>query len=204
MGQVKKAPVHLVEAQKELLRTLVRLTQKGKIPTQIILIPATTLPSYYVVHIQGEPSLKIKHISDFDALCDAGLLTFHWNRFGNGKFYELTKAGFQAINDDFFQLEDYPNGDVKGLLGEYEQLAQALRKLLPLVLQGQELADGVREWREVMEQVEGPRPDTYLLNIALKNFGQRLISRLDHAPQKPVAKVLILFGEWVEVIGKLP
>lgn len=202
MGHVKESPVYLAEAQKELLRTLVHFTQKGKIPNHIIPIPATSLPTYYVIHIQGEPSLKVERISDLDLLCDAGLLTFHWNRFGNGKFYQITKAGFRAIRENFFQTGGFINED-KALIQDYEQLAQDVRRMLPQILHGQDLADALREWKEVLEQVEQSRPDNRYIHARLRTLGRRLLSGLEHHNASSVAKAIILFGHWVEVIDKL-
>ncbi|RMG97558.1 MAG: hypothetical protein D6706_08350 [Chloroflexi bacterium] len=92
--------VTLTARQKDLLRTLVALTQEGKLSDPIIPIPFGT-PTQYAVYLRGAESFRFKHLSDLDALCDAGLLRFRWNRQGTGKLYTITQAGFTAVSTNF-------------------------------------------------------------------------------------------------------
>jgi hypothetical protein len=97
---------NLTDQQEELLSTLVRLTFEGKLKDPIVPIPIKNGKSNrleYVLHLRETDSFRFTNISDLDALCDADLLSFRWNRSGIGKLYSLTKAAAEAVKSSFEQ-----------------------------------------------------------------------------------------------------
>lgn len=99
----------LTTEQKLLLRSLVHFIETGKLKEPIVPFPAEKPASQFVIYLQGEDSFKFKRISDLDSLCDAGLLRYRWNRFGNGKLYYVTEAGVTAVSNNF-QSPAEPSG----------------------------------------------------------------------------------------------
>ncbi|MEM7116674.1 MAG: hypothetical protein AAF614_29840 [Chloroflexota bacterium] len=87
--------------QKELLRILVRLTETGKLKEPIIPLPSAANPTHFTIYLQGEESFRFKRLSDLDALSDAGLILFKWNRMGTSKLYYLAKEASTAVSDNF-------------------------------------------------------------------------------------------------------
>ncbi|MBK8906276.1 MAG: hypothetical protein IPM53_34185 [Anaerolineaceae bacterium] len=91
----------LTTEQKTLLRTLVGFIEAGKIKEPITPLPVGEPTTQFAIYLKGEDSFKFKRISDLDSLCDAGLLRYRWNRFGNGRLYYVTEAGAMAVANDF-------------------------------------------------------------------------------------------------------
>lgn len=94
-------PARVSDRQKDLLRHLVRFVQESKLKEPIVPFPLREPHTHYVLHLRGADSFKFKHISDMDALADAGFLMFRWNRVGNTKLFFITKAGFKAVEYGF-------------------------------------------------------------------------------------------------------
>lgn len=90
----------LNERQKELLRQLVAYAQQDQLPQPFVPIPSGD-PTRFVVLIRGSDNFVFRHISDLDALCDAGYARFRWSRNGVGKLYLLTEAGETAVATNF-------------------------------------------------------------------------------------------------------
>ena len=77
--------------QRILWQKLMQFTREGKLKDPIVPVPFGH-PTQFALYLSGEDSFKFKYISDLDALCDAGFMTFRWNRQGTGKLYSLVKA----------------------------------------------------------------------------------------------------------------
>lgn len=88
-------------AQRSLLKALVSFIQDGKLKEPIGAFPVGNPPTAYAIHLRGENSFIFEDYGDLDALCQAGMLTFHWNRTGMGKLYFLTEAGQTAVSQNF-------------------------------------------------------------------------------------------------------
>ena len=97
-----------------------------------------------ICSLQGEDSFKFKRISDLDSLCDAGLLRYRWNRFGNAKLYYVTEAGATAVANDF-KVPPEPFG---------ENLSLAL--LVATLSGGQVTLEGIKDSKTVREIADDP------------------------------------------------
>ena len=91
----------LTTEQKTLLKTLVGFIEAGKLKEPIVPFPAGQPTTQFAIFLQGQESFKFKRISDLDSLCDAGLLRYRWNRYGDGKLYYITEAGATAVANNF-------------------------------------------------------------------------------------------------------
>lgn len=91
----------LTTEQKTLLRALVGFIEAGKLKEPIVAFPVGKPTTQFAIYLKGEDSFKFKRISDLDSLCDAGLLHYRWNRYGNGKLYYVTEAGATAVANNF-------------------------------------------------------------------------------------------------------
>lgn len=134
----------LTTEQKTLLRTLVGFLEAGKLKEPITPLPAGEPTTQFAIYLKGEDSYKFKRISDLDSLCDAGLLRYRWNRFGNGKLYYVTEAGATAVANDF-KTPAEPFG---------ENLSLAL--LVATLSGGQITLDGIKDSKTVGEVVADP------------------------------------------------
>lgn len=85
----------LTDEQRVLLIKLVRYAQEQRLNERIVPIPAG--PAGYVIHVLGLPSLHLTGLNDLDALCQAGVLGYHINRFGTGKLYCLTSSSYKQV-----------------------------------------------------------------------------------------------------------
>jgi hypothetical protein len=88
-------------AQRSLLKSLVSLIGEGKLKEPIGAFPLGNPPTAYAIHLRGESSFIFEDYGDLDALCQAGMLTFRWNRTGMGKLYFLTEDGHAAVFQNF-------------------------------------------------------------------------------------------------------
>ena len=134
----------LTTEQKTLLRTLIGFMEVGKLKEPITPLPMGEPTSQFAVYLQGEDSFKFKRISDLDSLCDAGLLRYRWNRFGNAKLYYVTEAGATAVANDF-KTPPEPFG---------ENLSLAL--LVATLSGGQVTLEGIKDSKTVGEIADDP------------------------------------------------
>jgi hypothetical protein len=88
-------------AQRSLLKSLVSFIRDGKLKEPIGAFPVGNPPTAYAIHLRGENSFVFEDYGDLDALCQAGMLSFRWNRTGMGKLYFLTEAGQTAVSQNF-------------------------------------------------------------------------------------------------------
>ena len=89
---------NLTDAQKELLRKLVRCVREGKLEEP--LLPIGTQTGYFF-QVPGEENIGFKWTGDLDALCDANLMSFRWNRKRTNRLYGIKQAGYDAVDNDF-------------------------------------------------------------------------------------------------------
>lgn len=97
---------NLTADQQNLLTTLVRLTNEGKLKDPIVPIPVRKGKSgslEYVLHLRGEDSFHFQNIGDLDVFCNLGFMTFRWNRQGIGKLFSLTRAAATVVENEFEQ-----------------------------------------------------------------------------------------------------
>ena len=156
----------LTTEQKTLLQTLVSFIEAGKLKEPIVPFPVGQPTTQFAIYLQGEDSFKFKRISDLDSLCDAGLLHYRWNRYGNGKLYYVTEAGATAVANNFKAPAES--------FGENLSLA-----LLVATLSGGHIAlDGIKESQTVREIVDDPilrhTAVTYLITSLQKTAEQLL------------------------------
>lgn len=183
--------------QKALLRTLVTLVEADKLVEPIAPFPLGNPTTQFVLYLRGTENFTFKRISDLDALADAGLLTFRWNRHGTGKLYHLTDAAYTAVANDFqqplheqdFDLQEIirtmRGGAPASTIGEHVELAQvvadatlrpqvvdALCDALRAAVQGNlSTADFVaydRAVRQLADEVLRPRPNGRRLTEAAR------------------------------------
>jgi hypothetical protein len=88
-------------AQRSLLKSLVLFIQEGKLKEPIGVFPVGNPPTAYAIHLRGQNSFIFENYGDLDALCQAGMLSFRWNRTGMGKLFFLTEAGKTAVSQSF-------------------------------------------------------------------------------------------------------
>jgi len=88
-------------AQRSLLKALVLFIQDGKLKEPIGVFPVGNPPTAYAIHLRGENSFIFENYGDMDALCQAGMLGFRWNRTGLGKLFFLTETGQAAVSQEF-------------------------------------------------------------------------------------------------------
>ena len=89
---------NLTDGQKELLRKLVRCVREGKLEEPIL--PIGTQTGYFI-QVCGEENIGFKWTGDLDALCDANLMSFRWNRKGTNRLYSIKQSGYDAVDNDF-------------------------------------------------------------------------------------------------------
>lgn len=97
--------------QKNLLRQLLALIEAGKLKEPITPVPGNN-PTHFSLYLHGDKSFHFKRISDLDALCDAGLLTYRWNRQGTGKLYYVTQEAKTAVSTHFATPQTAVHGDI--------------------------------------------------------------------------------------------
>ena len=88
-------------SQRFLLQSLVHFIREGKLKEPIGAFPKGNPPTAYAIHLRGEDSFVFENYGDLDALCQAGLLSFRWNRTGMSKLYFMTEAGETAVRRNF-------------------------------------------------------------------------------------------------------
>ncbi len=103
------ARVRLSVRQKMLLRTLVHYDRQGRLNDFIAPYPSST-PGEFSIHVLGGNSLIIQGTQDLDYLCQAGLLRLRWDRSGFAKLYGLTAASYRAVEMDFREDGEEPEG----------------------------------------------------------------------------------------------
>ena len=91
----------LNSGQRFLLQSLVHFVWEGKLKEPIGTFPLGNPPTAYAIHLRGEDSFVFENVGDLDALCQAGMLGFRWNRTGMGKLYYVTVAGETAVHTNF-------------------------------------------------------------------------------------------------------
>ena len=91
----------LNSGQRFLLQSLVHFVHEGKLKEPIGTFPLGNPPTAYAIHLRGEDSFIFENVGDLDALCQAGMMGFRWNRTGMGKLYHLTEAGETAVLQNF-------------------------------------------------------------------------------------------------------
>ena len=94
-------PVRLNERQKDLLCKLVSFLSESKLKEPFVPFPLGNPTTHYILYLRQANNFKFKHISDLDILCDADYLSYRWHRAGATKLYSITKAGFDAVKNDF-------------------------------------------------------------------------------------------------------
>lgn len=167
--------------QKTLLQTLVSLIHAGKLKEPIVPFPAGPPATQFVVYLKGEDSFKFKRISDLDSLCDAGLLHYRWNRYGNGRLYYVTEAGATAVAQNF-NVPVAPLGD---------DLSLAL--LVSTLGGGHITLDGLKENQTVAEIAEDPllrHTAVTQLIASLQKTAERLLPWSDFRGYYKVAEQL--------------
>lgn len=196
--------------QKELLKTLVAFIEAGQLSEPIAPMPITTPTHQFVVYLHGRDSFRFKHISDLDALCDAGLLSFRWNRFGTGKLYYVTAAGYTAVANNFttdltalpagaqdFNIHDIlraMSGGMVGVndIGDHVELSQIVADP---VLRPQVVETLVGYLRETL-RAELPRAGFLVADRSLRALHDQLLRpRPDAARVEQLGRELSLTGE---------
>lgn len=196
--------------QKELLKALVAFIQAGQLSEPIAPMPITTPTHQFVVYLHGRDSFRFKHISDLDALCDAGLLSFRWNRFGTGKLYHVTAAGYTAVANNFttdfaivpgsaqdFNIHDIlraMSGGMVGInaIGDHVELSQIVADP---VLRPQVVETLVGYLRDTL-RMELPRADFLVADRGLRALHDQLLRpQPDAARLEQLARELSLTGE---------
>ncbi|MAU00177.1 MAG: hypothetical protein CL608_23805 [Anaerolineaceae bacterium] len=156
----------LTTEQKTLLQTLVGFIEMGKLKEPIVPFPVGQPTTQFAIYLKGEDSFKFKRISDLDSLCDAGLLRYRWNRYGNGRLYYVTEAGATAVANNFkMPAESFA-----------ENLSLAL--LVATLSGGQITLDGIKERQTVREIVDDPvlrHTAVTLLITSLQNTAEQLL-----------------------------
>ncbi len=198
----------VITRQRELLWNLVQYTFEGKLKETIAPVPLDS--GDYAIYLRREKSFKIKWISDLDALCDQGFMTFRWNRMSNGKLYCLTDAGIQAAlaisnknasrkKPQLVVEEDRTPG---AMLKKVRKMNPALRQALAKALPASEFIGISRAIARVIQLLESPQSEMSQINELLVPLGKRLFSSFAACQTistgKEVAKAIAIFGEWSE------
>lgn len=138
----------LTPGQISLYRRIMALAAGGRLFDPIVPIPVG--PSDYVVYVRGPENLHIRHISDLDALCEAGLLTYRLSRMGTSKHYRLATQPRRA----HARLDMEPLRDL-GWRSRFVDATQALKATLALVLNGDALTEALVEVSYVQGVLNG-------------------------------------------------
>jgi hypothetical protein len=136
----------LTPTQLDLYLTLERLALKGRLFDPIIPIPVGA--SEYVIYVRGPENLRVRRISDLDALCEAGYLTYRLSRMGTTKHYHLplpkTKVPIKESAPSLYNI---------GWRGQLVDQTQALKAALAQLLVGDLLIKALVEISFVQGQL---------------------------------------------------
>jgi hypothetical protein len=91
----------LTPSQKSLIQSLIHFIHEGRLKEPIGPFPLGNPPTAYAIHLRGMDSFIFENYGDLDALCQAGLMRFSWNRTGVGKLYFVTAEAETAVTTNF-------------------------------------------------------------------------------------------------------
>ena len=195
--------------QKALLVQIVNYARQHKIGQTIVPIPAG--PAEYAIYVREEPSLRLRRLSDLDALCAADVLSYRLNRMGNSKVYLLTKASFRAAErwqeepvEPLF-IEETAARKFKAAFADAEHVAldefRALLAIEEAELRRRLPAGTPREIVQrisiVGEQVHGENPNRTQIAYQLRRIGRFMTEKLH---DRRSSDLLAAFSRWSQAI----
>ena len=185
--------------QKKLLQQLAELKKSNQLTEPFTPFPVDLMN--YVVYLRSRYNLRIQWISDLEALCLAGYLTYEWNRMLTSKKFCVSKLGMSILSDEtFITKDDYrrehpslsgfdlfvdsntqpPSSDSFNLLlaADLEKVSLALKESLTECLQGEELGSAVAELNFVISAVVSPDPDQAEVAKSVRNIGNIILEQV--------------------------
>ncbi len=189
--------------QKALLVRLVNYALERKIDQTVVPVPVG--PSEYAIYVRHEPSLRLTRLSDLDALCAADVLSYRFNRMGNGKVYLLSTRSFHAVeewrqepveidHEAVRRLSESRVAGERGLLLEQVAVQEAaLRQRLPAATP----PEIMRRIYFVGEHLTGDDPNRVQISFQLRLIGRYLV---DWLRDRQSGDLLVVFSHWVQAV----
>jgi hypothetical protein len=212
------------ERQFALLTRLARFTLEGKLADPIVPVPLED--GDYVIYVAQEQSLRVRWISDFDALCHQGYLAFRWNRMSNGRLYSVTQAGIRAAKTQIgwqlpaavlkrlesVEAEEDSSGRrnpkrQRELMGQMRLAGASLRRHISLIMAGPRVTDTILAVTQVERRLETGEAGLAHINRIVADIGAVLAEVVaaveDAASGKQAAQALSVFGQWSHTVYEL-
>ncbi len=214
--------VQLTQRQINLLYILVDHQRNGRLIEPFGTVPISA--SEYVIYIRRQSSMRVRHVHDFDALCENGYLEYEWNRLSNAKLYTVSKLAHLTFKSGELTVRKektmqiapvtLKNGHLSSedqkymaLLDEANRVRMLLKREIAAVLYGTDLGDAVAELTAVQDLYYMVRPDTDVITQIVHKIGQRLVAQLaivdDMDGRTAVAQSLVTFGLWTQLVFRL-
>ena len=193
------AVIELNLRQKKLLQQLAELKKSNQLTEPFTPFPVDLMN--YVVYLRSRYNLRIQWISDLEALCLAGYLTYEWNRMLTSKKFCVSKLGMSVLDDaTFITKEDYrrehpslsgfdlfvdsntqpPSTDSFNLLlaADLEKVSLALKAAMTESLSAEELGSAIAELNFVVSAAVSPSPDQAAVAKAVQNIGNAILGQV--------------------------
>lgn len=190
---------HLTTSQVDLLEKLVMYAREGKLYDPIVPIPAGL--HGFRIYVRQEDSLTIASLGDLDALVECGMLSFNFNRMGDGKIYHIEKMAKMTVDPNLIladlSLEEQQRKAWARLRRRFMDVARVLKLSLGQILQIDDLNAAIAELQSVKEQIDLKEPDLAVVREGLHRIGLLLAQGFrewEHSAE--TADLYQLFGEW--------
>ena len=184
--------------QKKLLQQLAELKKSNQLTEPFTPFPVDLMN--YVVYLRSRYNLRIQWISDLEALCLSGHLTYEWNRMLTSKKFCVSKLGMSILDDpEFITKEDYkrehpslsgfdlfvdsntqpPSSDSFNLLliADLEKVSLALKEALTECLSAEELGQAVAELNFVISAAVSHNPNRPEIAKSVQNIGSLILEQ---------------------------
>lgn len=202
---------NLTNGQKDLLRKIVAALRDGKLAEPIL---AISIRDKTIIQLQGgDNRIEFGWISNLDALCDADLMSFQWNRKGKNKLYSVKQAGYDAVDNNFMVIPTHEGNQynigaiIATMSGGNLQASAGVKDTTisqvvndPAMLQShvsaltQELVDAVKS--------ELADDDMKKYELALHSFKEQLVAdKPDPSLLRGLTKTLAFLGDIEGTIG---
>lgn len=196
----------LTPPQLKLLERLAFYFWQGKLYDPIVPIPRST--RNYAIYVRGEDSLILDSTKDLDALVDIGVLSWEFNRMGNGRMYVIDKAAAKIL-DTFRMLEPQA---VKGKQAQawsqermrFTELSRSLKGALAGLLGSRALEEAIMSLEVVKGEVHSAEPNPIRISEQLQTVGGAILTNFtDEERALATCNTLDIFTAWSRLAYQL-
>ena len=188
-------PIPLTPQQHALFFRLAQLDHDGSLFGKIIPIPISA--SQYVIYLSGTENMRIRQLSDLDALAEIGLLEYELSRMGTTKHYNVSSEGRKVFGSGEFKGEPFTR------LGLVLDEARLLKMLLVDLLEGDVLSMVLTEIGFVHNLLDARSPDPRIVRKTFQKILRTLDPVWDDGDLAKLTQTMAVFGKWTRAINDL-